>query len=453
MKNVFLFLFLSVVSSAVFAQNNSYETDQELTGYWTGALIRSGNSVQILEAEIYEEEGTTKVASSIPDWAYYPPRISKIAVSGDSLIFETYYGEAVVLLDSTYMEMVGTIPGKTPVINIHLKKSLKPPKNEIASSEIEISNEGANISGTLYYPKNSTIDKLPCAVIVHGRGCAPRRYKASRAKKLAEYGMAAFVYDKRGSDPSGFPCGESTHDLNVSDVSTIVKKLSKDKRIDDSKIGLISYSAGGWIIPDVASTSTVPIAFMVTIVGPPTSVKEQQMDGMEAFMVKEGMDESAIRDAQRYIELLFVEENLDETYNELQSLLEKGDDSGWSQWLVEDDYVESPDDFDKLWVQRFAYDPAEDLKNYEGPYLAVFGENDDIVPYKKQLDRLYQIMDEADKTNYEVKVIAAAGHGMEHGSDLKIIGSDSYYYKFDRVAFGAIQYIIDFLSENEIIEK
>jgi len=442
---VFLFQVLNAVSQEA--------VDRELRGFWRGALIKGGNSVQLIEANIYERDDTLRIATEIPDWVYYPPRESPLNRNGDTIRFDTYYGEAQLLLDTNYIEMVGRIRDDSPSMNIHIKKNLKPYQRKLAQEEIAIKNRDADISGTLFYPLDMNTEQLACAVIVHGRGCSSRNNKESRARILAEYGIATFVYDKRGSQPSGFPCEESTHDLNVSDVKEIVKQVAEHPITNPLQIGLISYSAGGWIVPEVAVESQVPIAFMITVVGPTTSVLEQQLDGLEAFMIRDNASQEAIEEGKEYTRLLFADDNYPEVFVELQELLLKGEESGWTKWLVDDDYVEAPDAFDQLWVQRFQYDPAADLMSYPGPYLAIFGEDDFVVPYKKQLARLEKLMSESGKENYKVVVLPRAGHGLEHGSTPVQIDRNNYYFKFDRVAHGAIGQIVEFLEDEGFARK
>jgi len=450
------FILTSIVTFFYFQGLHAQQSDpidRELEGFWRGALIRNGNSVQIIEADVFQDEDTFRITSEIPDWVYYSPRASKLIQKGDSLIFDTYYGTARMLLDTSYMEMIGTVGDKASAINIHLKKNLRPPEIEIFSEEIKIENREADISGTLFYPAVSNGQQLACAIIVHGRGCSIRAGKENRAQKLAEYGIATFVYDKRGSEPSNFPCEESTHDLNVSDVKKIVTTISKHPVTNPLKVGLISYSAGGWIAQEVGVESQVSVAFIITVVGPATSVLQQQLDGLEAFMKRDGASEKAIKEGKRYTELLFAQDNYDEVYVELQELLVKGKAAGWTKWLVEDDYVSSPDDFEKLWVQRFRYNPTGDIIAYPGPYLAIFGEDDFIVPYKKQIRRLDDLMSKTEKTNYKAIVIPKAGHGLEHGSLSRELIPNTTYFKFDRVAYGALQHIIDFLKSEDFIAE
>ena len=450
-----LFLTIPFLSSAQIEE----QPDKSLVGYWSGAMIRSGNSVQNMTAEIYEEGDSLVIGVSIPDWVYYPPKESAfIFEKGSVVTFDTYYGEATMVLDSTYLEMTGTISDSNPPYQFHLKKSLKPFSPNVLSKDIAITNEGADVGGTLYYKEG--IDKLMAgAVIVHGRGCGTRQWKKTRAIKLAEYGIAAFVYDKRGSESSGFPCEEATHNQNVSDVSAIVKKLSNEPLIDKNKIGLVSYSAGGWIAPHVAQVSDVPIAFLITLVGPTTSVKQQQLDGLEAFLEEAGFDEEAINEAKAYTELMFTKNDYATAHKKMQELLTKAKEKGWDQWLVEDDYADSPEEIKQMWVQRFSYDPAEAIKLFEGPYLAVFAEKDPVVPYQKQIERLKLLKTEQPALNVSTKIIPSAYHSMEHGPEVRDLGRDalynqpSYYYKYDRVAYGAIGYTVNFLEKNNFLEK
>ena len=195
---------------------------------------------------------------------------------------------------------------------------------------------------------------------------------------------------------------------------------------------------------------------MITVVGPTTSVKRQQLDGLEAFLREDGMGEEAIAQAKEYTELMFSTENREKAYDRMQELLVEGEKSGWTKWLVEDDYLNSPEGFNDLWVQRFSYDPGEDLKEFKGPYLAIFGEEDNVVPYEIQIARLKELMKEAGKTNYDAKVVWAGSHGLEHGHKLREIPSDrsrspQYYFKFDRVGYGAVEYIIEFLEKYDVV--
>jgi fermentation-respiration switch protein FrsA (DUF1100 family) len=445
---VCLFSYILVAQKAPFPK-------EVLMGYWSGAMIKSGNSIQTLNAEFYAEGDSLMVRTSIPDWIYYPAKESVVKRSDKAFSFATFYGEARLMLDQDYLEMVGKL--SVGDVSLHLKKTLKPPVIAIGERRFSLNNEGAAVTGTLFYP-NAISTAMACAILVHGRGCAGQENLTNRARKLAEYGICTLVYDKRGSDPSAFPCQASTHDLNVSDVRKLVETAAGFSQVDPSKIGLISYSAGVWIGAEVLNSSSVPIAFFISLVGPSTSVYQQQLDGMEAFLKSSSeVEEQVLKDAQRYTQLLFAESMHEEAFLEMEKLLNGPTAKAWKPWLEDDDQITSAEDFHKLWVQRFSYDPSRDLAHYPGPYLAVYGESDLVVPYQKQLNHLDAIMEEAGKTNYETRLVLSADHGLEHGGQqrklLQADGGNLNYFKFDRVAFGSMHYLIDFLEKEGMLQQ
>ena len=405
--------------------------------------------MQAMEVEIYREGDSLQARVNIPDWAWYEGIVKTVKRNGQVMEFETVYGPAKMVLDTVHGEMIGTVGESNPPLNFHLKKSLRPYRPKLTMRELSIENEGATIGGTLVIPEHAT-KPMPCAIFVHGRGCGTRNWKLWRAKKLAEYGIATFAYDKRGSKTSGFDCATSTHDLNVSDVSKLAGLMAEQPEID--QVGLISSSAGGWIVPEVAAKSPTPIAFMVTIVGPSTSVLEQQVDGGVAFAQRQGYSQEAIEEGKEYTKLMFTKDNQEQAYERMMQLLDSAKKKGWIDWLVDDDIPESAEAMENLWVQRFTYDPAEDLAQFEGPFLSILGEDDYVVPYQKQIERFKEIFGKAEKTNYSVRVLSAANHGLENGPKVRSLGyveeakTRPYYYKYDRVVYGAFQHIVDFLG-------
>jgi pimeloyl-ACP methyl ester carboxylesterase len=457
MKNILLTILIALLTVPVSAQIEE-SPDKTMVGYWTGAMIRSGNSVQTMTADITQQGDSLVIGVSIPDWVYYPPKTSTIHVDSlNRILFETYYGKATMLLDSAYQEMAGSINEANPSYQFHLKKSLKPFKPVVKELDVDVQNMGANVGGTLYY-RPDIEQPMTTAILLHGRGCGTRYWKRGRAMKLAEYGMATFVYDKRGSEASGYPCERATHDQNVADIEAIVSELAAVDQVDADNIGLIGSSAGGWIAPHVTQTSSIPIAFLVNLVGPTTSVKQQQLDGLEAYLKDAGYGSTAIKEAKEYTSLMFTTDDYEAAHTRMQELLVNARETGWDQWLVDDDYADSPDDIKKMWVQRFSYDPAEALMSYANPFLAVFAEKDPVVPYKKQIDRLKELKAKSPSMDVTTKIIPSAYHSLEHGPEVRDLGRDpitnqpAYYFKYDRVAYGAIGYTVDFLRDHGFIE-
>ena len=422
-----------------------------IEGYWSGALIRTGNSIQLLNIEINNRADSLVGELAIPDWPRAGSRLEPVKMKDNVVYMDTPYGNATLVLDSVYGEMTGVVEGAIPPLNIHLKRAIPPVNVELNSEELTVRSEGLEIAGTLYYPAGSQ-KKLSAAILVPGRGCA----FAARARFIARRGMATFVYDKRGGDASGFPCNSSTHELEVNDLVELIREVKKNPKVEKSRVGLLSVSAGAWTSD--AASAVEDVAFMIQFVGPATSIREQQFDGIDAFAEDGRFEEKYVEEAKRYTELLYSREMNENKYKELQSLLASARESGWDDWLAPSDIPESMDRFDEIWVQRFQYDPTGDLSRFEGPFLSVLGEVDPVVPLEIQVNRFDSIFGSAGKSNYEIRVIPEASHGLGRGSEVRNLGynetteSTTYYYKFYRSGVEPMTYTLDFLEEYGFIE-
>lgn len=448
-------ILLSLAPGAAFGQE-IYRNDR-IEGYWTGAFIRGGNSAQIVEVEFRREDDELTASTHIPDWTYYDPMTSVVSVKDRIVEFDTYYGRAKLVFDREYNEMAGTARADAPTWNLHLKKTLKPPRPAVVEQDMTFDVGDAKLSGRLVAPRGD--GPFPCAILVHGRGCSTKDWQLGRARALARYGLAVVCFDKRGSEGTAIDCTTTTLAQHSSDVARIAARLRTESLIDPTRVGLIGYSAGGWVAPRAAALDG-EIAFLVTVVGPSTSVKEQQLDGARAVTAASETTSKGREQVLRYTELMFATEDYDAVFAEMSELLSQAEKEKWRMWLEDTDIPASAADIPKLWVNRFRnYDPREDLANFAGPFLSILGEKDDIVPHSQQVSRLREVFSGTQKKDYRVVLIPGTGHGMEHGHTVRALGYDRnlegwpFYYKFDRVAYGAIAEVVDFLRDYELIPK
>jgi dienelactone hydrolase len=442
-------VFLAPLSNPLSAQR--VRDNGELQGYWTGAFIRGGNSMQALAVDFYMEADTLRAASSIPDWAYYDPRISVVKQEGNVVRFNTYYGEVTLVKDSAYAELIG----ECNFANVHLKKSRRPARRKLETIDTSFQING--ITSGIRITKPAGPGSWPAILLVHGRGCGTKDNWDRRPEVLAEYGLVVVSYDKRGSRPTAFPCEKTTMDMHSADLARITEKVSALPYV--SQLGYMGFSAGGWLSPKAAAETSASVDFMITVVGPSTSVKQQQLDCSEYYLRDQlGLGAQAIKEAKEYTSLMFETNNPQATYDQMMNLLDAAELRGWRSVLESDDIPASPETMGNMWVRRNTYDPAEDLKAYNGPFLSLLGGNDFIVPYRENRDRFVQLFEEAGKKNYEIVIVSSAGHGMEHGHKPRDLGYQQSikkwptYFKFDRVAPGVIDEVISFLRQYEIIE-
>jgi uncharacterized protein len=445
---VALLLLVSLWSGgSIYAQTAD---EGQLEGFWTGAFTRDG-AVQVLSAEIRREGDKLSIEMEVPDRPFAAPVRSAIERDANGrLKFDTHYGPASIVLDPTFLEMTGTVAENNPPLRLHLKRSLRPPPSGISTEEIKFQSGDVTIAGTLVLPEGK--GPHPVALRVHGRGCQGRGGYVRSARVLARYGIAGLAFDKRGVGASQGSCEKATLEDETRDVLAALDFLASRPEIDRARIGAISSSAGGWIVPRAAARSKVPLSFIVTMVGPSTSVREQQLDNARYISRDLKLSDEEQKPLMRYIELMFAEGDSEAQFAEMRRLIAEGEKTGWAQeFLDTTDVASSANEIKNLWVRRFNYDPREDLKRVRVPFLAFYGGSDRVVPPAENVPELRRLLTEAGNRNFRIVVIPEAGHGLDHGQRLQRLPGgkgnlDVYYWKFGRLAPTYLPELIDFLQ-------
>lgn len=147
-----------------------------------------------------------------------------------------------------------------------------------AAEEITFESAGVTLSGTLYRSPHP----VAAVVIVHGSGQEARL--SGFAQLLAQRGVTALTYDKRGVGKSGGvyagpEVGTNNIDaanlqLLATDATAAVQVLAQRTGTNPRTIGLLGFSQAGWIIP-IAATQAPQVRFMVLFSGPVVTTREQ----------------------------------------------------------------------------------------------------------------------------------------------------------------------------------
>ena len=450
------FVFILLIAACYSVNAQELIINNKVEGYYEGAIIR-GNSVLLLTADFYKLDDTLYVDSNVKEWTYYSPRRSKVEVSGPVLKFNTYMGMVEAAFDTVYTEMVGVLSSSSPAQNIHLKKVRRPSVPPLEIRELTFEFDDITLNARVIIPKGYA-EPMACAIYVPGRGCQSLSRSLQKAKVLAGYGMVAVTFDRRGAQGTDFDCEQTTLEMHGQDLQKVIGQVAQIAEVDASRIGLIGGSYGGWLAVRASRQSDPQVAFIISTVGPSTSVQQQQLDNAVYYTQERlGGDPEIIRQIQEYTLLEYETGNNQATYDKMMALLEKAEEYNWKGILSKSDIPESPEDLDKLWVKRNRYDPGEDLKNFEGPFLSILGERDRVVPWKENSKRFQDLFDQAGKTNYKIIVIPGAPHRMEHGNMVRDFGrvralrSHPYYFKFDRVVPGVMDEQIRFLREYDFL--
>ncbi len=127
-------------------------------------------------------------------------------------------------------------------------------QSEFEEHRVEFDNGAVKLAGSLILPKS---DKpLPAVIFVHGAGPQTREQYRRVGEYFASQGIAALIYDKRGTgQSSGAYESRKPYENLVNDALAGVTLLKQRPEIAPSQIGIWGLSQGGFISAAAASRS------------------------------------------------------------------------------------------------------------------------------------------------------------------------------------------------------
>lgn len=167
---------------------------------------------------------------------------------------------------------------------------------------VSFPNAEVNLNGNLFLPVSG--DNFPAVVIIHGSGPNEGLEYKVYAEEFAKAGIAALVYDKRGSGKSGGDWRYRTLEQLSSDALAGIAFLKNRSEINPAKIGLWGISQGGWINAYSAARST-DVAFVVSVAGNGVSPTQQEMFRKDNVYEQLGFSDRARDTALKFWKLIF----------------------------------------------------------------------------------------------------------------------------------------------------
>ena len=422
---------------------------ERLIGFWEGAFIKE-NSYQKIDIQFYEEDGNLLSLQVMEEWH---PTFGEFIIPVDvdktgRITLNTGLGKAIMQLDTQNLEINGTLEGSTPPVYIHLKKVPAPPASLYEAKPITVDSDGNLLNGHLHLPK--TGNSRTAVIIVGGRGCNADETKHNLyAKFLRSYGIAVLAYQKRGTGNSSGDCSMSTIDDLASDLSNIYNYLNTDPHSFDN-IGVLGISAGGWTM--IKAAESTDFDFMISIVGPATSVYDQQMQSMAYGAEFYGLSAEAIENLTEYTELMFEAKAKKRGFAKMNDLLQIAEEQGWEKLLENTDIPDDASGIDRLWVRRHSYDPSQSLRKFNKPFLGIYGGRDWIVPARENIE-LLELYFEGRSELLKTIIAHDAEHGMEKEAKTIELNAQKQYWRFYRIAPEVRIEIVDFLRIHGFIDK
>ena len=266
-------------------------------------------------------------------------------------------------------------------------------------------------------PGNGTV---PLVVLIHGS--EPDSAMASYAlqRMLPAQGIAAFVYDKRGTGSSG---GKYTQDYSLlaDDAVAAVKAARSAAGTRLGRIGFQGGSQAGWVVPLAASRTKVD--FAIVCFGLAVNALDEDQEAVEIQLREKGYSPADIRDAQkvaRAAESVFAS-NFTSGFAELDRLRKQYGGAPWYKDLKGDyAYFILPKSEAELhamapqfdWHIPFHYDPMPVLRTSRTPQLWIIGGEDYEAPSGETRKRLDSLI--AGGRDFTVAYYKNAEHGMTY---------------------------------------
>ena len=275
------------------------------------------------------------------------------------------------------------------------------------SVDITFHDGAVRLAGTLCIPRSS--GRHPAVVILQGSG-GETRWGTNRfiADRFARLGIAALVYDKRGSGASTGDWKSSSYDDLARDALAAIDLLASRSDIDPKRIGLHGHSEGGIIAPIAAVQAPTKVAFIVaedTVAG---MVRDQDVYRVSQAIRQAGFTDAEIQQAMRMYLLMLDVACGSKSYRELEIASQPVRDQKWYEWLgipPEDSYLWS-------WYPKIGnLDSLVFWKQVHVPVLLVYGELDQLVPVDESLTKIEASLDAA-RTPYTAIIVPGAQHNL-----------------------------------------
>lgn len=258
------------------------------------------------------------------------------------------------------------------------------PKAEFEEQRVEFENHGVRLAGSLLLPLGEA--KTPAVVFVHGAGRQTRESFREVATHFAVRGIAALIYDKRGTGKSGgdYESREPYTNL-VNDCLAAVGFLQQHRSVDPEKIGLWGLSQGATICGTAASRTT-DIPFVIVI---GADVADGSLFQYRDNLFRKSGLSARLRDVAEKFHM--VDQDLQNTFR-----------NGFRLSLLTPRTYPSPDQF---------VHPAWSRVNQ--PVLAMWGEQDQNIAVAESVAGLKNSLAQANNRNWTILIEPGTNHDLK----------------------------------------
>jgi len=440
--------FLFSLTLILFATVSSKQAEVNIAGHWEGAFSRFG-AIQDVQLDFSQIDTGYTATYSIPDMILYRRPVRNLVVTPDSISFRLFWGGFNCIYTPEVDEITGENSKWNPSVSIHLKRTYK--KDRFRIEPIKFSSSSLTLYGDMLLPDRKP--PYPVVIVIEGSSTEGRKLWTYRSigDLFAQNGIAALVYDKRGVGESDGSLDSASFDDLTNDAVAAIDYVRSRSDIDINALGLFGISQGGWIAP-LAARRSGQVSFIINLGGPAVSIWQQELDRVEYSMKAGNLGENEpdkfspeeIAAALEHLRLGFEVVKKPELWNEWMQSVKTAGSSRWASYVALDSSLNEL----QYWL-RYDYDPAFTLKKTKIPLLALFGQNDVLVPPSTNVGQLEKYMTEAGNDRAKIVVFPGVGHDFFTGATL--VGGDwnwpTGFWRWNRRAPGLADSILAFVRQ------
>jgi len=401
-RGTFQFARTVQVNSRVY---DEYAGAYELQPNWY-VFIRRGDRIRQEPPYSIEESWLYYVEESGERRVLYPSSENNF-FSGPTYIIPVPVNVQVTFLRTKTVKLEGLVWRKQDQPERFAARSKLYREEEVRFQHGEIT-----LAGRLLVPTRE--GRHPAVVLIHGFGAANRNEGyLIVADFFARHGIAALVYDKRGTGASSGDWGEASPRDLADDALAAVQLLRGRKDINPKQVGLWALSAGGPVAA-LAVARDQDLGFLLLVSAPALTLAERYPMMVDARTRGRGFSEEEVREAVAFAKLESEFGRTGERWEEFQAAIEKARSKRWfsNTWTASFGAT-SKDHPHWRELRRHAQDdPESAFKRITCPLLAIYGELDWAVLPGPNIARLEKALNEGGNQDYTIKVFPSASHNL-----------------------------------------
>jgi pimeloyl-ACP methyl ester carboxylesterase len=402
---------------------------------WGGSRTTKGR-FQTIVLHVTRSEDVEHATVDLPDFGALGIPAFKFAMNNGRVHFELVGDTSNAVFDgSASGDLIqGSWQEGDQAGSFKLKRA-NPSQKAVREENVSFKSGAIRLAGTLLLPNRR--GPVPAIVFVHGAG--PEQRFASRflAEFFVNRGVAALIYDKRGTGESSGDWTVSSFDELAGDVTAAVSFLKSRSEIDAARIGLMGSSQGGWVAP-MAALRIPDLAFLIVKSTAAVTPEQQELARVENQMRAGGNSPADIAEAlalyRHAIQFSRTGKEWDSLATEIAADSNKkwaffGRDTPRNYWF-----------FDQIRL-NFDHDPIPVLEQVKTPILVIYGgEDDDGPPLQDTIARLLEAMRQGGNIS-ELEIFPNAGH------DLRVVQGKEQAWDFPRFAPGYLDSLASWVEQ------